>query len=355
MLTIIKNQTEPESWEQILSRSIKKPDDIPSLSNNDKRDIDAVVKKYPMLINPYYFSLLEGPGSPLYKQAVPHIKEITDNKGFIDPLHEEALSPVPGLTHKYPDRVLFLVSSKCAMYCRFCNRKRKVGHDFMVSKDTIKEGLAYIKATKTIRDVLISGGDPLLLPDEKIKELLIKIRSIQHVEIIRIGTRVPCTLPQRITPNLVEILKKFHPLYINTHFNHPLEITPFSAWACNMLADGGIPLGCQTVLLKGINDDVDTMLELMQKLLSVRVRPYYLFQADLAKGTSHFWTPLKKGIEIMEGLQGVLSGIGIPGFVIDLPEGGGKIPVTPEYIKGIKGDKLVIKNYRGIEYHYPVI
>jgi lysine 2,3-aminomutase len=225
----------------------------------------------------------------------------------------------------------------------------------MVSEDTIKEGLAYIKATKAIRDVLISGGDPLLLPDEKIEELLTQIRSIRHVEIIRIGTRIPCTLPQRITPNLVEILKKFHPLYINTHFNHPSEITPFSAGACNMLANAGIPLGCQTVLLKGINDDIDIILELMRKLLSIRVRPYYLFQADLAKGTSHFWTPLKKGIEIMEGLQGVLSGIGIPRFVIDLPEGGGKIPVTPEYIKGKKGDKLVIKNYKGHTYYYPVI
>ena len=354
MLTILKSHTEPESWEHILSRSLTKPDDIPCLSNNDKRDIGNVVKKYPMLINPYYFSLLKESGSPLYKQAVPHTREITDSKGYIDPLHEEALSPVPGLTHKYPDRVLFLVSSKCAMYCRFCNRKRKVGHDFMVNENTINEGLKYIKATKSVRDVLISGGDPLLLTDGKIEELLIKIRSVQHVEIIRIGTRVPCTLPQRITPALVETLKKFHPLYINTHFNHPWEITPFSAGACRMLANAGIPLGCQTVMLKGINDDVDTMLELMRKLLSIRVRPYYLFQADLAKGTSHFWTPLKKGIEIMEGLQGVLSGIGVPRFVIDLPEGGGKIPITPEYIKGIKGDRLVIKNYKGHTYYYPV-
>ncbi|MFC1839074.1 KamA family radical SAM protein [Thermodesulfobacteriota bacterium] len=354
MLTILKNHTAPESWEQILSRSIIKSDDIPSLSDKDKRDIDTVVKKYPMLINPYYFSLLKGSGSPLYKQAVPHIREINDGKGYIDPLFEEALSPVPGLTHKYPDRVLFLVSSRCAMYCRFCNRKRKVGHDFMVSEDTIKEGLAYIKATKTIRDVLISGGDPLLLPDEKIRELLIKIRDIQHVEIIRIGTRVPCTLPQRITPNLVEILKKFHPVYINTHFNHPSEITSISAEACKILTNAGIPLGCQTVLLKDINDNVDIMMELMRRLLTIRVRPYYLFQADLAKGTSHFWTPLKKGLEIMEELQGFLSGIGVPRFMIDLPEGGGKIPVIPQYIKGIKGDKLVIKNYKGLEYYYPI-
>lgn len=355
MLTILKNHTSPESWEQILSRSIRRPDKIPGLSNKENGNIDRVTRKYPMLINPYYFSLMQQSGDPLCKQAVPDIREINDDKGYIDPLFEEELSPVPGLTHKYPDRVLFLVSSKCAMYCRFCNRKRKVGHDFMVNENTIKEGLAYIKATKNIRDVLISGGDPLLLPDEKIREILIKIRSIEHVEIIRIGTRVPCTLPQRITPNLVEILKKFHPIYVNTHFNHPSEITSFSAEACNMLADAGIPLGCQTVLLKGINDDVDIILELMQKLLSIRVKPYYLFQADLTKGTSHFWTPLQKGVEIMEGLQGFLSGIGVPKFMIDLPEGGGKIPVLSEYIKGIKGDKLLIRNYKGHEYYYPVI
>ncbi len=355
MLTILKNNTAKESWEQILSRSIKRSDEIPSLSNKDKTNIDAVVKKYPMLINPYYLGLMEEPGSPLYKQAVPDIMEINDTRGYTDPLFEDVLSPVPGLTHKYPDRVLFLVSGECAMYCRFCNRKRKVGHDFMVSDNTIKEGLAYIKATKTVRDVLISGGDPLLLSDEKIKEILTKIRSIEHVEIIRIGTRVPCTLPQRITSDLVEILNKFHPVYINTHFNHPSEITSLSARACNMLANAGIPLGCQTVLLKGINDDAEIILELMRKLLSIRVKPYYLFQTDLAKGTSHFWTPLEKGLGIMNNLQGILSGMGVPRFMIDLPEGGGKIPVLPEYIKGIKGDRLVIKNYRGLEYYYPII
>ena len=206
-----------------------------------------------------------------------------------------------------------------------------------------------------IRDVLLSGGDPLLLTDEKIYKILSELRSIEHVEIIRIGTRVPCTLPYRITPQLIKILKNFHPLYINTHFNHPSEITNQAAIACSMLADGGIPVGCQTVLLKGVNDNAKVMGDLMKKLLLIRVKPYYLFQADLVKGTSHFWTPVEKGIQIMAQMQGHISGIGIPKYMIDLPEGGGKIPVTPEYIKGVKGDKLIINNYLNLEFNYPVI
>jgi lysine 2,3-aminomutase len=225
----------------------------------------------------------------------------------------------------------------------------------MVTDESIREGLRYIRATKTIRDVLLSGGDPLLLSDERLENILSGIKAIDHVEIIRIGSRVPCTLPQRITPNLLNILKKYHPLYINTHFNHPLEITPESSLACKMIADAGIPLGCQTVLLKGVNDDIATISDLMRRLLAIRVKPYYLFQADLVKGTSHFWTPLSKGIEIMAGLQGNISGFGIPKFVIDLPGGGGKIPILPEYIKAIKGDEIFIKNYKGLEYRYPVI
>ncbi|MGD9158263.1 MAG: lysine 2,3-aminomutase, partial [Desulfobacteraceae bacterium] len=204
-------------------------------------------------------------------------------------------------------------------------------------------------------DVLLSGGDPLLLSDERLDYILSRVKAIDHVEIVRIGTRVPCTLPQRITPNLVDVLKKYHPLYINTHFNHPLEITSESSLACKMLANAGIPLGCQTVLLKGVNDNKDIIMELMRKLLTIRIKPYYLFQADLAKGTSHFWTSLQKGIEIMQGLQGFLSGIGVPRFVIDLPDGGGKIPVMPEYIKAVKGNEIIIKNYMGVEYKYPVI
>ncbi len=343
-----------ELWKDILCRSITRAEELPQIPDYNKQDINAVIKKYPMFINPYYLDVIKE-NNKLLKQAVPDIKEISDTRGHLDPLDEENLSPVPGLTHKYPDRVLFLISSQCAMYCRFCNRKRKVGNPSMVTEKSIEEGLRYIKATKSVKDVLLSGGDPLLLSDERLDNILSRIKTIGHVEIIRIGTRIPCTLPQRITPDLVNILKKYHPLYINTHFNHPLEITMEASMACKMLADAGIPLGCQTVLLKGINDDRDTILNLMKKLLTVRVKPYYLFQADLAMGTSHFWTPLQKGIEIMAGLQGFLSGIGVPKFVIDLPHGGGKIPVIPEYIKAVKGNEFIVNNYMGVEYKYPVI
>jgi lysine 2,3-aminomutase len=347
-------QDKGESWEDILRQGMTGSEELPHISGYNKPDIDIVTKKYPMFINPYYFNIIKS-NPCLLKQAIPDIREIKEAKGHTDPLNEENLSPVPGLTHKYPDRVLFLISSQCAMFCRFCNRKRKVGNPSMVTEDTIEEGLRYIKSTKAIKDVLLSGGDPLLLSDEKLYNILSRIKKIDHIEIIRIGTRVPCTLPQRITPELVNILKQYHPLYINTHFNHPLEITPESSSACNMLADAGIPLGCQTVLLKGVNDNKDTILELMRKLLTVRVKPYYLFQADLAKGTSHFWTPLQKGMGIMEGLQGFLSGIGVPRFVIDLPDGGGKIPIVPAYIKAVKGNDIIVKNYMGVEYKYPVI
>jgi lysine 2,3-aminomutase len=344
------------TWGQILSESITTPGQLSSLFKEiEESDIQKVISTYPMLINPYYLGLIREKGDAIYRQAVPDIREITGSKGFVDPLNEEGLSPVPGITHKYPDRVLFLVSGRCAMYCRFCNRKRKVGRTSMVTKESIKEGISYIKATKKIRDVLLSGGDPLLLSDNALFMILSELRSISHVEIIRIGTRVPCSLPHRITRRLAAMLKGFHPLFINTHFNHPSEITPQAAFACSLLADSGIPIGCQTVLLKGINDDGMIMKELMLKLLGIRVRPYYLFQADLAKGTSHFWTNIKKGLEIISELQGNISGLGIPRFVIDLPEGGGKIPITPDYIRGIKGNELIIKNYLGDDYNYPII
>ena len=306
-----------------------------------------------MCINPYYLSLIRHKGDGIYKQAVPDLREITEQEGFDDPLEEETLSPVPGLTHKYPDRVLFLVSSRCAMYCRFCNRKRKVGRASMVTRESIREGLSYIRSARKVRDVLLSGGDPLLLQDGELLHILTELRSMSHVEVVRIGTRVPCTLPQRITPQLTNMLKAFHPLYINTHFNHPSEVTKEAALACSMLADAGIPLGCQTVLLKGVNDDPGVMKELMHKLLSIRVRPYYLFQADLAKGTSHFWTPLNRGIEIMEKLQGHTSGLCVPRYMIDIPGGGGKIPLVPEYVMGVRGNELLLRNYEGEEYRYP--
>ncbi len=340
-------------WKAILSRSIHTPEALPEFLGTSMPEVREVIRRYPMRINPYYLALIEQKGDPIYKQCIPDLREIRDERGMEDPLNEEGSSPVPGLTHRYPDRVLFLVSSRCAMYCRFCNRKRKVGTPFMVSRESIREGIRYIRKHKEIRDVLLSGGDPLLLENRELHAVLTELRAISHVEIIRIGTRVPCTLPQRVTQRLANMLKRFHPIYVHTHFNHPREITPQAALACRRLADAGIPLGCQTVLLKGVNDDIVTINTLMQRLLTIRVRPYYLFQADLAKGTAHFWTPLSKGLAIMEGLQGHTSGLCVPQFAVDLPGGGGKVPLLPQYVKGARESGLVIKNYQGEQYLYP--
>lgn len=308
---------------------------------------------FPMRINPYYLNLIKDIDDPLWKQAVPTGHELNDTVCIPDPLGEEDLSPVPNLIHKYPDRALFLVNSQCAMYCRFCTRKRKVGtHRLTITDKTIKEGLDYIRRTPAIKDVLVSGGDPLLLDDDKLEEILTGIRSIPTVEIIRIGSRVPCVLPMRVTTKLAAMLKKFHPLYINTHFNHPREITPLAAQACGRLANAGIPLGCQTVLLKGVNDDSKIMAELMRKLLTIRVKPYYIFQGDLTLGTNHFRTPINKGIEIMRQLTGHISGMAVPKFAVDLPGGGGKIPLSPNYVN-TNGNVFTCTNYCGKIYTYP--
>jgi len=270
-----------------------------------------------------------------------------------DPLAEEALSPVPLLVHKYPDRVLFLVSNQCAMYCRFCTRKRMVGTGRMrITDEALEKAYAYIRRHPAIREVLLSGGDPLLLEDEKISRILHSLRAIPSVEVIRIGSRVPCTLPMRITDGLIAVLKRYHPLYINTHFNHPREITAEAAAACGRLADAGIPLGSQTVLLRGVNDDIETIRTLMRALLRIRVKPYYLFQADLTRGTDHFRTPVRKGIEIMRGLYGHLSGMAVPTFALDAPGGKGKIPLTPQYILEHNED-LIFSNYCGEICSYP--
>ncbi len=339
----------------ILSRSIISPRDLPPSIKADRDLLHAVTDRYPMRINPYYLSLITEAADPIYRQCIPDVREISIREGEDDPLNEEGDSPVPGLTHRYPDRVLFLVSSQCAMYCRFCNRKRKVGRTAMVSKDSIDEGLAYIRGHREIRDVLLSGGDPLLLSNQDLIRILTALRAMPHVEIIRIGTRIPCTLPHRITPQLANILKRFNPLYINTHFNHPDEITEAASIACNRLADAGIPLGCQTVLLKGVNDQPGTMKALMQKLLTIRVRPYYLFQADPAKGTAHFWTPISRGLEIMAALQGHTSGLCVPHYAIDLLGGGGKVPLLPGYVISREGQTLVARNYNGKEFRHPVL
>ena len=343
------------SWKKILSQSITTPDALPTSIDIDRSLLQKVISRYPMRINPYYLSLIKEKDDPVYKQCVPDLREITNEAGVNDPLNEEGCSPVPGLTHRYPDRVLFLISSCCAMYCRFCNRKRKVGRSSMVTRSSIREGLSYIRGHREIRDVLLSGGDPLLLENRELFHILRDLRSNTHVEIIRIGTRVPCTLPQRVTPQLANMLGSFQPLYINTHFNHPDEITPESSFACYRLADAGIPLGCQTVLLKGVNDNPEVIRRLMQKLLTIRVRPYYLFQADPARGTAHFWTPLNRGLEIMASLQGHTSGLCLPHFAVDLLGGGGKVPLLPDYVMERDGQVLVAKNYLGKKYLHPVL
>jgi len=354
LTAIRRNGQDKPLWRRILSQSVTSVKDLPASFDLDEVEARSVADRYPMRINPYYMGLIKHKNDAIYNQCIPDIQEVSDERGLEDPLNEEGLSPVPGLTHRYPDRVLFLISAHCAVYCRFCNRKRKVGMSSMVTKESIREGLSYIRSHTKIRDVLLSGGDPFLLENRQLYLILSELRSMPHVEIIRIGTRVPCTLPQRVTPQLAKMLKNFHPLYIHTHFNHPDEITAHAALACGRLADAGIPLGCQTVLLKGVNDDLLVIKELMQKLLTVRVRPYYLFQADLAKGTSHFWTPLHHGLDIMAGLQGHTSGLCLPHFALDLPGGCGKVPLIPEHVMGRDGEALIIRDYRGEEHRYPL-
>ncbi len=340
-----------------MARSIISADQLPLLYPSYPFEMDKireVTDRYPMLISPYYLRLIRQPGDPFWKQAVPDAEELMDRDGMIDPLAEEAFSPVPNITHRYPDRVLFTVSNRCAMYCRFCTRKRKTGKMFPVNDKTIEGGLAYIRNHSHIRDVLVSGGDPLLLEDDELAEILDGLRSIPHVEIIRIGSRVPCTLPHRITANLAAVLRRFHPVYINTHFNHPDEITNEAAHACSILSDAGIPLGCQTVLMKGVNDSPGVMKKLMQKLLTIRVRPYYIHHMDITCGTAHFRTSIKAGLRIIEALRGHTSGMCVPHYVLDLPGGGGKVPITPEHVIGLNEKELLLKNYQGETYRFKV-
>jgi lysine 2,3-aminomutase len=342
-----------ESWQEILRNSITSCSGLERQLNCETAGLDRVIAAYPMRINPYYLGLIREPHDPLWNQAVPDLRELSDKVCMADPLAEEALSPVPLLVHKYPDRVLFLVSNQCAMYCRFCTRKRMVGTGRMrINDESLENAYAYIRRQPAIREVLLSGGDPLLLEDEKISRILHSLRAIPSVEVIRIGSRVPCTLPMRVTDRLVAILKRYHPLYINTHFNHPREITAEAAAACGRLADAGIPLGSQTVLLRGVNDDIATIRTLMRALLRIRVKPYYLFQADLTRGTDHFRTPVRQGIEIMRGLYGHLSGMAVPTFALDAPGGKGKIPLTPQYILEYK-ENLIFSNYCGEICSYP--
>jgi len=325
---------------------------VVNLTEAEEENIGETLKKFRMGITPYYASLMDkdNPECPVRKQAIPTILETHLGAADMeDPLHEDTDSPVPGLTHRYPDRVLMLITDQCSMYCRHCTRRRFAGQqDSAMGMDRIEASIEYIRNTPQIRDVLLSGGDALLVSDERLESIIAKLREIPHVEIIRIGTRVPVVLPQRITDNLVNMLKKYHPIWLNTHFNHPKEITEESRMAITKLADAGIPLGNQSVLLRGVNDCVHIMRDLVHGLVKMRVRPYYIYQCDLSMGIEHFRTTVSKGIEIIEGLRGHTSGYAVPTFVVDAPGGGGKTPVMPNYVVSMSPNKVVLRNFEGV-------
>jgi lysine 2,3-aminomutase len=322
------------------------------LSADEAAGIREALSKFRMAITPYWLSLVnfQDPKCPIRRQAIPSSAELHQSSSdMVDPLHEDVDSPVPHLTHRYPDRVLFMITYQCAVYCRHCTRRRIAGTtDRALSQQEIDRVINYIEQTKQVRDVLLSGGDSLLVSDERLEYILQRLRAIKHVEIIRIGTRAPVVLPQRITDKLCIMLKKYHPLWVNVQFNHPKEITPDSTAACARLADVGIPLGNQSVLLRGINDSPQVMKELVHKLLQIRVRPYYLYQCDLSQGIEHFRTSVGKGLEIIESLRGHTSGLAVPTFVLDAPGGGGKIPLSPQYLLLRTANKVVVRNYEGV-------
>jgi lysine 2,3-aminomutase len=310
-----------------------------------------------LAVTPYFASMMDpgNPNCPIRRQAIPRVEELHLSKNdMVDPCGEDKDSPVPGLVHRYPDRVLLLVTDQCAVYCRYCTRRRLVGSsERSITQGNFEEVLKYLKSHRKVRDVLLSGGDPLLLENERLEEILSRLRTIPHIELLRIGTRAPVTLPQRITGGLVRMLKKYHPLMISIHFTHPKEITEAVSRACNDLADGGIPLGSQTVLLKGINDKPYIMKKLVHELLKIRVRPYYIYQCDLATGTEHFRTSVATGIQIIEKLRGHTTGYAVPTFVVDAPGGGGKVPLEPVYLISRGKGKVVLRNYEGKVFEYP--
>ncbi len=352
-----KNVTQEEwdSWEWQVRNRITTLEDLKKIITLTSKEEEGVVKTLEILrmgITPYYALLMdkEDAKCPVRMQAVPTINETYQcSADMDDPLHEDGDSPVPGLTHRYPDRCLLLVTDMCSMYCRHCTRRRFAGHnDAAVGTDKIDAAIEYIKNTPVIRDVLLSGGDALLVSDERLEYIISRLRAIPHVEIIRIGSRTPVVCPQRITPELVNMLKKYHPIWLNTHFNHSKEITPETKKACALMADAGIPLGNQSVLLRGINDSVHIMRDLVHDLVMMRVRPYYIYQCDLSMGIEHFRTPVAKGIEIIEGLRGHTSGYCVPTFVVDAPGGGGKIPVMPQYMISQSPERVILRNYEGV-------
>jgi len=338
-------------------RTLPQLERILELSEDEHKAIVESGSMLPIGITPYYASLLArtDPQQPLRRTVVPCTGEFVRTRGEADdPLGEDGHSPVPGLVHRYPDRVLFLVHDFCSTYCRYCTRSRVVGHgEIIPSEKRMTLALDYIRRTPSIRDVLLSGGDPLALSEDRLDWVLARLREIPHVEFVRIGTKMPAVLPQRITPQLCRILRKYHPLWMSVHFIHPDECTVEANQACSRLADAGIPLGSQTVLLKGVNDNVETMKKLMHKLLLMRVRPYYLYQCDPISGSSHFRTPVSKGLEIIQGLRGHTTGYAVPTYVIDAPGGGGKIPLQPDSVIGREDGYLLLRNYEGKIFRYP--
>lgn len=323
-----------------------------SLTQEEEEGVRLSLSTLRMAITPYYLSLIDpdNPHCPIRKQSIPTAMEVhKSDADLLDPLHEDEDSPVPGLTHRYPDRVLFLITDMCAMYCRHCTRRRFAGHnDCETTTDRINGAIDYIARTPEVRDVLLSGGDALLVSDKMLESIISRLRAIPHVEVIRIGSRTPVVCPQRITDNLVNMLKKYHPVWLNTHFNHPDEITPEATEACAKLANAGIPLGNQSVLLRGINDSAEIMKALVHALVKIRVRPYYIYQCDLSMGLEHFRTPVSKGIEIIENLRGHTSGYAVPTFVVDAPGGGGKIPVMPNYVISQTPGRVILRNFEGV-------
>jgi lysine 2,3-aminomutase len=338
-------------------RSLAQLEKFLQLGTDEQAALEGLKTSLPLAVTPYYMSLLveRSADYPLRRTVIPTMNEFVKMPDEADdPLGEDDQSPVPGLVHRYPDRVLFLTLDFCSTYCRYCTRSRMVGHGrLFFNRRRLESALEYIRRTPTIRDVLLSGGDPLTLSDTRLDWLLTRLRQIKHVEIIRIGTKIPAVLPQRVTPQLVRMLRRHHPLWMSLHFTHPDECTPESYRACQRLADAGIPLGSQTVLLRGINDNLETMRDLMHHLMRMRVRPYYLYQCDPISGSSHFRTPVEKGLEIIHGLRGFTSGYAVPTYVIDAPGGGGKIPIMPEYRQGCDGGDIILHNYEGKTFRYP--
>jgi len=342
-----------DDWRWQLSHRLNTLEELSQVIHLTPEEIEGISAKdrFRLDITPYFASLMDpdDPNCPIRRQIVPTSRELVSFTSMMeDSLAEDAHSPVPGLVHRYPDRVLMLVTTQCASYCRYCTRSRIVGDPTATfSRSDYDAQIDYLARTPQVRDVLLSGGDPLILPPKILEMLLSRLRAIPHIEIIRIGTRVPIFLPQRVTEELVTMLRQYHPLWMNLHFNHPKEITPEIRRACNLLADAGIPLGCQSVLLAGINDCPHIMRALVHELVKMRVRPYYLYQCDLVEGAGHFRTPVAKGIEIMEALRGHTSGYAIPTYVVDAPGGGGKIPITPNYLLSMSHDRVVVRNFEG--------